>query len=156
MYSFRTQWEGSYCYGPRYLLPAMTLLLIPIATLVQDPPRWFRSLFWLTAIAGFAVQVIGLSTNIMEDMVGNHYYVGNWDYRMSYSPISGQLRLIWKYLHESPTQLGMGWDRWFLFLRDAGASASLVYGVEAAFVAGAFIFGWMLWRSCSRTEYEAG
>lgn len=156
MYSFRTQWEGSYCYGPRYLLPAMTLLLLPIAALVQESPRWFRPVFWVTAVAGATVQVLGLSANIMEDMVRNHYYVGNWDYRMSYSPIAGQLRLIWKYLHEGPAQLGLGWDRWFLFLRDGGASAWLVYGVEAAFAAGVLAFGWMLWQSLSEWERAGG
>lgn len=150
LYSFRTQWEGSYCYGPRYLLPSITLLLFPIAALFQDPPRWFRPMFWLTATSGFIVQVIGLSTNIMEDMVGNHYYIGNWDYRLSYSPITGQLRLIWKYLQQEPTALGLGWDRWFLFLRSAGASSSLVIGIESSFVAAALVFGWLTWNSIER------
>jgi hypothetical protein len=146
LYSFRTQWEGSYCYGPRYLVPACALLMFPIAALFQDPPRFFRPMFWLTAITGFLVQVIGLSTNIMEDMVHNHYYGGNWDYRMGYSPITGQLRLIWKYLHQQPSVFGLGWDRWFLFLRSAGANSALVFGIESAFVACALVFGWLTWK----------
>lgn len=147
LYSFRTQWEGSYCYGPRYLLPSLVLLCFPIAALYQDSPRWLRPVFWTTTITGFLVQAIGLSTNIMEDMVLNHYYVGNWDYRMSYSPITGQLRLIWKYLHVSPAGQGLGWDRWFVFLRDAGASPSLLYGIASLFLLGALGFGLLTWRS---------
>ena len=151
LYSFRTQWEGSYCYGPRYLLPGLTLLVLPMAAMFRDPPRWFRPAFWLTAVAGLLIQAIGLSTNIMEDMVKNHYYVGNWDYRMTYSPISGQVRLIWKYLHQSPTALGLGWDRWFLFLHQGGANWALVGAIEALFVACAAVFGWLTWRSVNAT-----
>ena len=147
LYSFRTQWEGGYCYGPRYLFPSVMLLCIPIGALFQDSPSWLRPAFWITAITGFFVQAIGLSTNIIEDMVGNHYFVGNWDYRMSYSPITGQLRLIWKYLHVQPTALGLGWDRWFVFLRDAGASPSTLTGIASIFLIGALLFGFLTWRS---------
>ena len=38
-YSFRTQWEGGYCYGPRYLVPSVLLLCIPIGALSQDSPH---------------------------------------------------------------------------------------------------------------------
>ena len=147
LYSFRTQWEGSYCYGPRYLVPSLTLLCLPIAALLREPPRWFRPVFWITAIGGFLVQAIGLSTNILEDMARNHYYVGNWDYRMSYSPITGQLQLIWKYLHVQPTAVGLGWDRWFVLLRAAGASPSLMYGIASLIFAAALIFGFLTWRA---------
>ena len=157
LYSFRTQWEGSYCYGPRYLVPSLVLLCFPIAALFHEPPRWFRPLFWGAAIAGFLVQVIGLSTNILEDMVHNGYYNANWDYQMSYSPIPGQLRLIWKYLHVRPAAIGLGWDRWFVLLRAAGASPSLITTILLIFLAGALSFGVMTWRSahesseCSRS-----
>jgi hypothetical protein len=147
LYSFRTQWEGSYCYGPRYLIPSLVLLCFPIATLFREPPSWFRPLFWGTAIAGVLVQAIGLSTNILEDMVRNGYYDAHWDYRMSYSPISGQLRLIWKYMHSSPTALGLGWDRWFVLLRAAGVSPSVIAVTVLLFLAGALSFGAVLWRA---------
>lgn len=147
LYSFRTQWEGSYCYGPRYLLPSLTLLCFPIATLFLDSPSWLRPAFWVTAVSGFLIQIIGLSTNIMEDMVGNRYYDANWDYKIGYSPISGQLHLIWKYLHVAPASLGLGWDRWFVFLRDAGASTSTLFAMGSLFLLGAIVFGWLTWRS---------
>jgi hypothetical protein len=147
LYSFRTQWDGSYCIGPRYLVPSLALLCLPIAVLLREPPPWFRPVFWITAIAGFLVQAISLSTNVLEDMVRNRYYVGNWEYRMSYSPISGQLRLIWKYLHVNPTVVGGGWDRWFLMLHAAGASPSVLAGITSVLLAAALIFGFLSWGS---------
>jgi len=141
MYSIRTQWEGGYCYGPRYLVPSLILLTLPCATLFQASPRWVRPAFWASAIIGFLVQAIGLSTNILEDMVVNHYFIGIWDYRMSYSPIAGQIRLIWKYLHVQPAGLGLGWDRWFVFLRAAGASPLPLALIASLFLLGALIFG---------------
>jgi hypothetical protein len=146
-YSFRTQWEGGYCYGPRYLVPSLILLCFPIAALFQDSPPWLRPVFWTTAIIGFLVQAIGLSTNIMEDMVLNRYYVGNWDYRMSYSAIAGQIHLIWKYIHVPPAALGLGWDRWFVFLRDSGASPFPLIGIASLFLLGALVFGHLTWKS---------
>jgi hypothetical protein len=147
LYSFRTQWEGSYCYGPRYLLPSLVLLCFPIAALLHDPPPWLRPVFWATAIVGFLVQVIGLSVNNLEDMVRNHYYDQHWDYQMAYSPITGQLHLIWKYLHTAPTAVGLGWDRWFLLLRAAGVSPSLLTAITAIFAAGALTFGLLTWKT---------
>jgi hypothetical protein len=145
LYSFRTQWDGGYCIGPRYLIPGLVLLCLPIAALLQEPPKWFRSAFWIAAIVGFLVQAISLSTNVLEDMVRNHYYVGNFEYRMSYSPLSGQLRLIWKYLHVSPTVVGGGWDRWFLMLHAAGANPSVLAGVASLMLAAALVLGFQLW-----------
>jgi hypothetical protein len=152
LYSFRTQWEGSYCYGPRYLVPSLTLLCLPAAALLREPPPWLRPTFWITATVGFLVQAIGLSTNILEDMVRNHYYVGNWDYRMSYSPISGQLQLIWKYLRETPTAVGLGWDRWFVLLRAAGANPSLMTGIASLLMAVTLILGLLTWKSVHDTS----
>jgi hypothetical protein len=149
-YSFRTQWEGGYCWGPRYLVPSILLLCIPIAALHKDSPPWFRPLFWITALTGFLVQAIGLSTNILEDMVKNHYFIGNWDYRMSYAPIPGQLHLIWKYLH-APSALGLGWDRWFVFLRIAGASPATLAGIFSLFLGGALVFGGLMWKAVRST-----
>ena len=85
-------------------------------------------------------------------MVRNHYYVGNWDYRMSYSPISGQLQLIWKYLRETPTAVGLGWDRWFVLLRAAGANPSLMTGIASLLMAVTLILGLLTWKSVHDTS----
>jgi hypothetical protein len=147
LYSIRTQWEGGYNYGPRYLVPSLVFLCLPIVMLFEGSPRWLRPAFCTSAVIGLVIQVIGLSTNVMEDMVRNHYYVGNWTYRMSYSPITGQLRLIWKYLHTPSPRLGFGWDRWFIFLHAAGAYWGLMVVIASLFVVGALVFGTLTWSA---------
>ena len=154
-FSFRTQWEGGYCYGPRYLVVSLALLTVPVAALFLTPPRWLRPAFWAVAITGFLVQAIGLSTNVLEDMIRNHYYDGHWDYRMSYSPITGQLRLMWKYLHHHPQHLGLGWDRWFVFLRSAGVNPRPLIGLVLLFLLGAAIFGHQTWRAVQKCQYAS-
>ena len=152
LYSFRTQWDGGYCIGPRYLVPGLVLLCLPIGALLQEPPRWIRPVFWMTAIIGFLVQAISLSTNVLEDMVRNRYYIGNFEYRMSYSPLSGQLRLIWKYLHVSPTAVGGGWDRWFLMLHAAGANSSFLAGIVSLMFVATLAFGLLVWESVRKAS----
>jgi hypothetical protein len=147
LYSFRTQWEGSYCYGPRYLVPSLVLLCLALGALFIDRPSWLRPALWGVAVAGFAVQVIGLSVNVLEDMTRNHYYDAHWDYQFFYAPIPGQLTLIWKYLHTKPTAIGLGWDRWWMLLHAAGASASTLAAVVILLAAGAIVFGWLLMRA---------
>lgn len=148
LYASRTRWEGGYCYGPRYFVPSMILLCLPIGALFSNPPRWFRPAFWAVAILGFLVQSIGLAVNVMEDMVRNHYYYGEeFHYRFFYSPITGQIELIWKYLHSRPEQIGLGWDRWFVLLRAAGANPTVLLFMVAVFAAMAIAFGLLTWKA---------
>ena len=99
---------------------------------------------------GVAIQLIGLSTNILEDMVRHQYYYANWEYRWSYSAITGQLRLIAKYLGGAPAPLGFGFDRWFVFLRKAGAPLGAILTLVIPMLAGALISGRMLLREWCR------
>ena len=154
LYSFRTQWEGSYCFGPRYLVPSLVLLCLALGALFIDPPSWLHPALWAVAIAGFAVQLIGLSVNVLEDMVRNHYYDTHWDYQFSYSPIPGQLALIWKYLHAKPTAIGLGWDRWWLLLHAAGASSGILTAIVILFAAGTLIFGLLLMKAMQTADAE--
>jgi hypothetical protein len=144
LYSFRTQWEGSYCYGPRYLVPSLMLLCLALGALFIDPPHWLNPALWVVAALGFAVQVIGLSVNVLEDMTRNHYYDAHWDYQFFYSPIPGQLSLIWKYLHTKPVAIGLGWDRWWVLLRAAGASSVTLNSIVILLALGALVSGILL------------
>ncbi len=57
-------------------------------------------------------------------MPRGRYYDADWNYRLSYS-LSGQIHLLWKYLtNGEPARLGLGWDRWFVFLHKGGVSAA--------------------------------
>lgn len=150
-YSRYTSWEGSYSYGPRYLVPALALGCVPLAAWFLDPPRWWRKTLAVVFAAGLLVELIGLSTNIMEDMVANHYYDARWYYQMGYSPISGQLRLIAKYIGGATAPLGIGFDRWFLFAAKAGVPGWIVGLLLAMMTAGLLISGRMLARELRRS-----
>ncbi len=146
LFAHYSSFEGSYSYGPRYMVPSLMLLCVALAPWFVDPPQWWRKALVGFFFAGLAVQVIGLSTNILEDMVNNHYYNAGYFYQMDYSPIPGQLHLIAKYLGGAPAPLGMGFDRWFLFVAKAGVPGWIIACLLAIMVAGLAVSGWKLLR----------
>ncbi len=83
------------------------------------------------------VQCVSLATSFMEDQVPRgHYYGANWNYRLDYS-LSGQIHLFWKYLSSGePARLGLGWDRWFVFLHKGGVSAATLTVLGLCMAAG--------------------
>ena len=145
-YSTYGNWEGTYSFGPRYLVPSAVLVCVGICGLFLEKPAWFGKALAAVFALGLLVQVIGLSTNIIEDMVENRYYDAKWNYQLGYSALTGQLHLIGKYLGGAPAALGMGFDRWFLFLLKAGVPGSTVAMILIPMVIGFLISGWMLWR----------
>jgi hypothetical protein len=83
------------------------------------------------------VQGVSLATSFMEDQAPRgHYYDANWTYRLNYS-LSGPLHLFWKYLQSpQPARLGLGWDRWFVFLYKGGISRATLAVFAAAMALG--------------------
>jgi hypothetical protein len=151
-----SQWEGGYCVGPRYLVPAIVLLCLglgpalagsqnsqpnPAGAHPAKPQQKSRLRLTVIAIAllvlGATVQTLSLATSFMEDQAPRgRYYGANWTYRLDYS-LSGPLHLFWKYLtNPQPAKLGLGWDRWFVFLAKAGVSRATLALFGAAMVAG--------------------
>lgn len=155
LYATYTSWEGIYSYGPRYLVPSAVLLCVAIGAWFLDPPGWLSKALWASFVSGSLVQAIGLSTNIVEDMVTNHYYDAQWNYQIGYSAISGQLRLLSKYLGGAPAPLGMGFDRWFLFMAKAGMPQATILMMIVPMVVGLLVSGWLLvreFRDVKQTE----
>jgi hypothetical protein len=146
-----TQWEGGYCVGPRYMVPSIMLLCLALGPILdgQVVPFLPGTDFTRTAFAktkkvalfllvlGTLVQCISLATSFMEDQVPRgRYYDSNWTYRLGYS-LSGQVHLLWKYLGSGePARLGLGWDRWFVFLYKGGVSAATLAILGLVMVAG--------------------
>jgi hypothetical protein len=106
---------------------------------------WTRRIAWFLFIAGFAVQVIGMSTSFLEDEAGGAYYNRHYDYRMSYDPLVSQTRLLIHYI-ETPgsAPIGRGFDRWIVFLSKVGVSHRLIFIFWALEWAGTIIFTWLL------------
>ena len=138
-----SQWEGGYCVGPRYLVPALVLLCLGLGPVLANAKARSRSglnlkmIAVLLSVLGALVQGVSLATSFMEDQAPRgHYYDANWTYRLGYS-LSGPIRLFWKYLNSpQPARLGLGWDRWFVFLYKGGISRSTLAVFGAAMAAG--------------------
>jgi len=144
-YARYTQWEGGYSFGPRYLLPVIPLAALGLGSMLEQGGRWIRRLAVALAVAGFLVQAIGMSTSFLEDQANGSYYDEHWNYRMSYSPLISQSERLIHYLgSDSPAPIGLGFDRWFVFLAKGGVSqATLACGLLLECFA-AIASGWLL------------
>jgi hypothetical protein len=140
-YAKYSQWEGGYCVGPRYLVPAIVLLCLALGPVLADAYTRTRTSLKVFAgillVLGLLVQGISLATSFMEDQVPRgRYYDAHWNYRLAYS-LSGPIHLFWKYLQSAqPARLGLGWDRWFVFLYKGGISQATLAVFGTAMVAG--------------------
>jgi len=119
-----TQWEGGFCPGPRYLLPFLVPTCLALGPLVEQGQPRFRH--WLLALAliGFGVQTITYSTSFLEDQAigfGN-YYDSTLNYRMTYDPLVSQAKRLIEYIDGKPAPVGLGFDRWFVFLHKMGVA----------------------------------
>jgi len=145
-YAGYAQWEGGYSFGPRYLVPVIPLLMLALGPLWAQRGRALRSLALVLAAAGFFVQLIGMSTSFLEDQATGAYYDAHWNYRMSYSPLVSQTQRLLHYLATpSPAPIGLGFDRWFVFLGKTGIArgpilAGVLLEAVAALAFGAYFF----------------
>ena len=117
-----TQWEGGYCNGPRYLLPSIVVSCLALGPLMQS--RTTRHVIAVLAVLGFLVQAVTYSTSFLEDQVGGGgYYDARFNYRLAYDPIITQAQRSLAYVSGKAAPLGLGFDRWFIFLQKLGISA---------------------------------
>lgn len=122
-YATFTQWEGGFCVGPRYLVPAIAVLCLGLAPVLQNAGPWIRRMAIGLAITGFAVQAINLATSFFEDQANGNYYDVHYNYRLDYSPLITMSRQLIHYIFSPvPAPPGRGFDRWFVFLSKAGVS----------------------------------
>jgi hypothetical protein len=145
-----TQWEGGYCYGPRYLVPALALLGLGVGPALaarhEPAARNIRLLAIAVFVAGFFVQAIGTTTSFLEADVAGGYYDAQYNYRMSFSPVAMHIRLLAHYATSGAAPIGRGFDKWWVFLSKAGASAGAVWFIAGLLIAGTLISGWFLRR----------
>jgi len=146
LYSKYAQWEGGYGYGPRYFVPSLVFLAIAIIPAFKDPTP--KMPYWILAasLIGLAVNLIGLSTSYLEDQaIRGVYYDANWNYIWMHSPITAQAVLFWKHMVSGVSApIGLGFDRWFVFLHKAGVSGSAILGIAIIPLIGLFLSLWKL------------
>ncbi len=147
-----TQWEGGYCYGPRYLLPALTLCGLALGSALENTGRWVRVSAIALFVVGFLVQAIGVTTSFLEAAVGK-YYDASFNYVMSFSPVWRQIRFAWYYANSPAVPpLGRGFDRWWLMLGKAGVSHGTLWTIGIVEFICAAISGFVLWQSWKNRE----
>jgi len=131
------QWEGGYCVGPRYLVPGIVLLCLGLGPVLAENRKPFKVAAGILFACGMLVQCLALATSFMEDQVPRgHYYDASWNYRMGYS-LSGSIHLLFKYLgSDQPAKLGLGWDRWFVFLAKGGLSRNTLAAIGVLLLLG--------------------
>jgi hypothetical protein len=142
-----TQWEGGYCYGPRYLVPALALLGLGIGPALEAASRNARLLALVLFIAGFLVQAVGSATSFLEADVAGGYYDARYNYRMSFSPIAMHIHLLAHYATSGAAPIGRGFDKWWVFLSKAGVPASALI-----LLAGGLLVGSMASAGCLKWE----
>ncbi len=134
-YARYTQWEGGYCFGPRYLVPALVLLALALGPALADAGQNARAVALVLFVAGLAVQALGLATSFLEAEVGHGYYNARYDYLLGFNALGMQAELLLKYLgSQEPAAIGHGFDRWFVFLSKGGVSHGtlLAFGMVMA------------------------
>ncbi len=146
-----TQWEGGYCYGPRYLVPALALLGLGIGPALEAASRNVRLLAIAVFLAGFFVQALGSATSFLEADVAGGYYDAQYNYRMSFSPIAMHIHLLMHYATSGAAPIGRGFDKWWVFLSKAGVSTGALLCLAGALLTGCMVSAWWF-RSAARSE----
>ncbi|MGH9678683.1 MAG: hypothetical protein ACRD4Y_01905 [Candidatus Acidiferrales bacterium] len=143
-----TQWEGGYCYGPRYLVPALALLGLGIGPALEGASRNVRRFALGVFLAGLLVQVLGMATSFLEADVIGGYYDAQYNYRMGFSAIPMHIHLLLHYAATSAAApIGQGFDKWWVFLSKAGVSAGALWMLAFVLLLGAAVSGW--WLHCA-------
>ena len=143
-------WEGSRAPGPRFLLPPAMLLCVAVAPALESASRSQKIVVRIVALAGLIVQVVSIATSFLEAHVGHGYFDDRYKYQFWYCQLTVQLKLFWQYAMGAPHQLGTGWDRWFIFLHDAGIPTSFIAVVLFLECLAVLVFGYLLRREYRR------
>ncbi|MGA3211516.1 MAG: hypothetical protein ABSD20_09420 [Terriglobales bacterium] len=135
-YARYSQWEGGYCFGPRYLVPALALLCLTLGPEIAEGGRRVLKIGCVLSVLGCAVQVAGIATSFLESQAKGRYYDPHWNYRLSYS-LWTQVEIFARYLGSSqPAPLGLGFDRWFVFLSKGGVSGITLACIGTVMISG--------------------
>ena len=132
-YGARSNWWGSWCWGPRYLVPVLPLLGVAAALGAPRAPRW---LVGLTVGLGLVAALAGLVTynGLYQDFVWRRD--GSFQ-RLLWSPLDSPLVGHWRMLARVPPDLLC----WQLLRLDPALGAA--HGILRAAPA---LVGLWLWR----------
>jgi len=155
-YARYSQWEGGYCVGPRYMVPALALLSIGLAPVIAEAKKGTRTVAVALTVVGVAVQLVSMATSFMESQVpAGVYYGPNWTYNMRYSLWSQAKVLLYHLANRDPARLGLGFDRWFVFLAKVGVAHSTLAALFCVILVGGILSAEGLRRSIKNCRRNA-
>jgi hypothetical protein len=145
-YATFTQWEGGFCVGPRYLVPAIAVLCLGLGPMLENGGKGIRRLAIGLSILGLAVQLINLATSFFEDQANGRYYDAHFNYRMDYAPLISMTRQFIHYVKSPiPAPPGLGFDRWFVLMYKAGVSnGTIAVSLAIELISFAYFAAWLL------------
>jgi hypothetical protein len=53
-------WLGGWAWGPRFMIPTIPILLLPLGALLQSAGHWLLRVAWLLGILGVLIQIPGV------------------------------------------------------------------------------------------------
>ncbi len=100
-YSFWWAWEGGWCWGPRFLVPLLPFLILPLGVLLQKGRVWVAVLFCGLLPVAIVVQMLGvaLDFNTYLASIANNPALAPDVY--IWSPEASPLLKHWSYFWQS-------------------------------------------------------
>lgn len=132
-------WHGDGFWGPRYIMPALPFLILPVGVLLDAPRRrigWRRGLFVFAVAAGLLVQTGGVTVSYASyfRQVGAYPYTKPFydpdfmrdvHFDPAHSPILGHWKMLARVLSGKD-----GWNK--IFLNDPVLESRVPVGEESA------------------------
>jgi hypothetical protein len=143
-------WEGGWCWGPRFLVPALPLMLLPVAEVFarwRELGRALQSAIVALSALSILVAVSGLLVNYADYAQG---------LRLHYQPlrINYYIPMLWQW-SDAPLLGYWGFDFDYFILRHALAMPGVVLGLQALFIAAMVTGALMLTRRARADDGRA-
>ncbi len=133
LYASWSAWHGAWCFGNRYLLPTVPLLLVGLPYILPDRPSVRACALGLAIGAGLVVQTLGLAVHIA--FIHHAYGYAEHPAPLPYLFVPSQSQLA---THADALWRGYALDPWLLRLAsDVGAGAALALALPLVLAAAA-------------------
>jgi len=146
VYSKWWAWHGGWCWGPRFLVPVIPLLLLPGLAAITTKGRWLLLVSIILGLAGFIVQLAGVLINYTA---AYDYWIkiGKLDWAEAdiqlFSPITTHLKAL---MATSPRN----YDLWLI--QAYQVDPAMIAGLSAVLVGIALFAAWPFIRN--RTSHR--
>jgi hypothetical protein len=118
-YAIVNPWCGAWSPGPRYHLPILPLLLLPLGQLFNDwasLPKWQKTAYITSMTSGIIIQIVSVSISysdtlaLLQTITGGQQPWGFWFYNPDFAPIIWQSQLLLSWIVNSMGLLPLNGD----------------------------------------------